>query len=330
MTMRGKTGMWSMRTVVAAFAMALLAGGCASSKSAEKKPLPDEEGFAPGSKAAGISMADIPLTKKRSSGREVSEEVKADFEKLAADYQAAKKKGPLSPSDCSSLASAFKKLASKNPQLLEARNNEATIYLECGRKDDAVSIWNSLANGPKPYAPALANLGYLAWQSGNKANAESLFNRSVQADPLIGSIFARINLAQIMREQARTASEGQKRALNDQAVRHLRTVLALDGNSLQAYAGLCYIYYDLGLPEAAKLVGAQAIKRAKEIATGKFEDESTAAEEVAKKGRRARSKRERAKQREEAKEAKEAAKEEDDGIGGTGYTIEMKKAVAVV
>jgi Flp pilus assembly protein TadD len=227
------------------------------------------------------------------------------------------------------LAGTFKKLANKVPAMLEARNNEATIYLECGRKDEAVTIWNSLANGAKPYAPALANLGYLAWQSGNKANAESMFNRSVQADPLIGSIFARINLAQIMREQARTASEGQKKSLNDQAVRHLRTVLALDGNSLQAYAGLTYIYFDLGLPEAAKLVGAQAIKRAREIATGKFEDESTAAEETAKKGKKVKAK----KDKDEAKEGKEEGAKgaaEDEGGGDAGYTTEMKKAVAVV
>jgi Flp pilus assembly protein TadD len=334
MIMHGRIGMWSMRTLFAASALALLVGGCAGTKGAEKKPLPDEE-WAPGEHKAGagsaksidIGAADIPLTKKRPSGREVTEDQKVAFEKTAADYQLAKKKGPLTPADCGSLAGAFRKLADKNPQFLEARNNEATIYLECGRKDEAVSIWNTLANGAKPYAPALANLGYLAWQTGNKANAESLFNRSVQADPLIGSIFARINLAQIMREQARTASEGQKKALNDQAVRHLRTVLALDGNSLQAYAGLCYIYYDLGLPEAAKLVGAQAIKRAKEIATGKFEDESTAAEETARKGRRGKARREK----EAAKEAKEeVAKEDDEGVGGAGYTTEMKKAVAVV
>ena len=72
-----------------------------------------------------------------------------------------------------------------------------------------------MASGAKPYAPALANLGYLAWQSGNNANAESMFNRSVQADPLIGSIFARINLAQIMRAgvDAREGAEANEEAL---------------------------------------------------------------------------------------------------------------------
>jgi Flp pilus assembly protein TadD len=332
MTMHRRIEMWSLKTLIAA--SALLFGGCASTQGSGRAPLPDEEGegWTPGEKAPGgaasaeVGAAEIPLAKKK-SGREFTEEVKADFEKAAADYQAAKRNGPLTPADCGSLASTFKKLADQNPTLLEARNNEATIYLECGRKDQAVGIWNSLANGARPYAPALANLGYLAWQSGNKANAESLFNRAVQADPLGGSIYARINLAQILREQARTASGDQKKALNDQAVRHLRTVLALDGNSLQAYAGLCYIYFDLGLPDAAKLVGAQAIKRAKEIATGKFEDESTAAEEVAKKGRKGRARRERA---EESKKDDAAKGAEDEGVGGVGYTTEMKKAVAVV
>jgi len=325
MTMQRRFGMWSGNVLFAGAALALMVAGCASTSGAGKGPLPDEEegGGTPNATgtAMGGGLAEIPLARKR-SGREVSEKEKLAFEKAAADYQTAKKKGPLAPSDCNSLASTFKKLADKNPELLESRNNEATIYLECGRKDEAVRIWNSLANAAKPYAPALANLGYLAWQSGNKSSAESLFNRSVQADPLTGSIFARINLAQIMRERAHTASASEKKALNDQAVRHLRTVLALDGNSLQAYAGLCYIYFDLGLPDAAKLVGAQAIKRAKEIATGKFEDESMVAEEVRRRGRRIRSKRERA-------EVKEVDVKEDEG-SDQGYTTEMKNAVALV
>jgi Flp pilus assembly protein TadD len=333
MTMHARLGMWSVKTLFAASALALLAGGCASSSSGGKgtKPLPDEEGegWAPGSapksglSSANAGPADIPMIKKKAT-RTITEDQKSDFDKAVADYQNAKKNGPLSAADCNSIANAFRRIADKAPVLLEARNNEATVYLECGKKDQAMGIWNSLANAAKPYAPALANLGYLAWQGGNKANAESLFNRAVQVDPLGGSIYARINLAQILREQARAASGEQKKTLNDQAVRHLRTVLALDGNNLQAYAGLTYIYFDLGLPEAAKLVGAQAIKRAKEIATGKFEDESTAAEEVAKKGRRARAKRDK----DEAKESAKAA--EDDGVMGTGYTTEMKKAVAVV
>ncbi len=198
------------------------------------------------------------------------------------------------------------------------------MYLECGRKSDAVSIWEKLSGGAKPFAPALANLGYVAWQGGNKANAESLFKRSIQADPLIGSIAARINMAQIYRERARQASGADKKALNDGAVKELRRVLALDGNSLQAYAGLCFIYFDLDLPEAAKLVGAQAIKRAQEIATGKFEEEGAVTDESSKKAKKGKAKKEEAKEKEGDKTAQETP------VEGTGYTPEMKRALAVV
>ena len=52
MTMHGRIGMWSSKTLFAASALALLAAGCAGTKAASKsdKPsLPDEEeGWTPG------------------------------------------------------------------------------------------------------------------------------------------------------------------------------------------------------------------------------------------------------------------------------------------
>ncbi len=50
-------------------------------------------------------------------------------------------------------------------------------------------------------------------------------------------------------------------------------MLALDSNNLQAFSTLAFIYYDMNMLEMAKLVGNQAIKKAEEIATGKFEEE---------------------------------------------------------
>ena len=50
-------------------------------------------------------------------------------------------------------------------------------------------------------------------------------------------------------------------------------MLALDSNNLQAFSTLAFIYYDMNMLEMAKLVGNQAIKKADEIATGKFEEE---------------------------------------------------------
>jgi len=77
MTMHGRLGMWSIRTLFTASALALLAAGCATLESQaerleERAPLPDEEeGWAPGSahnaSAAESGPADIPLAKKKAS-----------------------------------------------------------------------------------------------------------------------------------------------------------------------------------------------------------------------------------------------------------------------
>ena len=314
-------------------ALLALSLGCATTgqpKSPETGALPDEDGEpAPGKKASGGTApaggpVEVPLITRKPGERKITEEQKADFEKAVSEYIRARKAGTVPGQECGSIASAFKRVADQAPVLLEARSNEASVYLECGRKDEAVRIWERLANDAKPFAPALANLGYVAWQGGDKSKAETLFKRAIQADPLTGSIAARINMAQIDRERARLASGAEKKAQNDAAVKELRRVLALDGNSLQAYAGLCFIYYDLDLPEAAKLVGAQAIKRAQEIATGKFEEESVTPEESGKKAKKGKGKKDDAKEKDSDKAVQET------GVEGTGYTVEMKKAVAVV
>ncbi len=327
MSMR-RFGMWSRNFLLASGTAVLLASGCATTATKPASPesgkLPDDD-WAPGARGAAGGGAEIPSIARKVADRQITEDQKADFDKVVAQYQQAKKNGALSAQDCPDIAGAFKRIADKVPALLEARNNEATVYLECGQKAEAVRIWEQMASGPKPYARALANLGYLAWQAGNKGDAEAKFNKALQADPLVGSIPARINLAQIYRERARTASGSEKRELNDKAVKELRRVLALDGNSLQAYAGLCFIYFDLDLPEAAKLVGAQAVKRAQEIATGKFEDDSALAaqESSGKKTKRGRGK------KDEARAESEKAAGPEPAVG-TGYTVEMKKAIAVV
>src|ERR1035438_7521970 len=124
--------MWSIRTLFTASALALLAAGCATSKSGgtsgkERAPLPDEEeGWAPGSahnaSAAESGPADIPLAKKKASDRQITEEQKATFDRIVADYHKAKKTGVLNPADCSSLSSAFKKLANQAPALLDRKS----------------------------------------------------------------------------------------------------------------------------------------------------------------------------------------------------------------
>jgi len=264
----------------------------------------------------------IPKEKKRA----ISADQRADFDKAMQRYEAAKKSGGVSGSECSSVSDAFKQVADSSPGLPEARFNQGAVLAECGRQEDAARIWQGLK-----YGPAIANLGYMAWKRGEPMEAESLFNKAIESDPL-HSVEARNNLAQILRDKARHASSmEEKKRYVGLAVNNLRTVLALDSNNLQAFSTLAFIYYDMNMLEMAKLVGNQAINKADEIATGKFAEEKVeeAAEGKAGKGGGKKAKKEK-KDSGGDDEGGKLAKEVNVKEEGTGVTVAMKKQLAVV
>ena len=272
------------------------------------------------SKAGAAEL--IPKEKKRA----LTEDQRADFEKAMQRYESAKKSGGLSGSECNSVSSAFKSVADSNPGLPEARFNQGAVLAECGKQDEAESIWK----GQTSYGPAIANRGYLAWKRGEPQEAESLFNQAIKDDPL-HTVEARNNLAQILRDKARHASSpDEKKGYVSQAVSNLRTVLALDSNNLQAFSTLAFIYYDMNMLEMAKLVGNQAVAKADEIATGKFAEEKVeeAAEGKAAKGKKG--KKEKKESGGDDTEGGKLAKEVNVHEEGTGVTPEMKRELAVV
>jgi tetratricopeptide (TPR) repeat protein len=267
----------------------------------------------------------LPKAKKR----EISADQHEAFDKAMARYMSAKKSGGLSGGECTSVADAFKSAAEGTPVLLEALFNQGAVLQECGREDEAIRIWQGMSEGKTKYGPAMTNLGYIAWKNNEPGRAEQLFSRAIEADPL-HTVEARNNLAQILRDKARHASDaGEKKQYVGQAVSHLRTVLALDSNNLQAFSTLAFIYYEMNMLEMAKLVGNQAIKKADEIATGKFEEEKAeeAAEGKAGKGKKEKKKKESGK---EGDEEGKLAKEVDVREVGTGVTPQMKLNLAVV
>ncbi len=258
-----------------------------------------------GGKLGGAANAEQLIPKAKEKKRAISEDQRADFEKAMKRYAAAKKSGGPSGGDCSSIADAFKRIADEAPLLAEARFNQGAVLAECGREDDAIRIWE----GQPKYGPAITNVGFQAWKNNDIARAESLFNRAISDDPL-HTVAARNNLAQILRDKARRASGDEKKQYVGQAVSNLRTVLALDSNNLQAFSTLAFIYYDMNMLEMAKLVGNQAIKKADEIATGKFEEEKVEENPDAKGGKGAK------KGKKAEKADKKEGGEEDDGKGG--------------
>jgi Tfp pilus assembly protein PilF len=322
--------------LVLAFGMALSAGlglstlGCGGEQKPEPKTAANEEtGTMGGEEAtehqtinkAGAEQL-IPKEKKRA----ISADQRADFDKATQRYEAAKKSGGVTGSECSSVSDAFKQVADSSPGLPEARFNQGAVLAECGRQEDAARIWQGLN-----YGPAIANLGYMAWKRGEPMEAESLFNKAIEADPL-HSVEARNNLAQILRDKARHASSmDEKKRYVGLAVNNLRTVLALDSNNLQAFSTLAFIYYDMNMLEMAKLVGNQAINKADEIATGKFAEEKVeeAAEGKAGKGAK-KAKKEKKDTGGGDDEGGKLAKEVNVKEEGTGVTSAMKKQLAVV
>ena len=309
--------------------LALALAGCASTGGTKtaKEPLPDEEGKG----GAAVTERETISTKQaeqiipKEKKRNISADARADFEKAMKRYQDARKDDGLSRSECSGVSDAFKRVADDNPGLVEARFNQGAVLYECGRDDEAARIWDGLK-----YGPAITNLGYIAWKNNEAGRAESLFKRAIDEDPL-HSVEARNNMAQIQRDKARKASSTEeKRNYVAQAVSNLRTVLALDSNNLQAFSTLAFIYYDMNMLEMAKLVGNQAIKKADEIATGKFEEEKVeeANEKAAVKAGKGKAKKEKGEKKgddEEAAKPKEIGRE-----AGTGVTGDMKKQLAVV
>jgi Flp pilus assembly protein TadD len=268
----------------------------------------------------------VPKAKKR----EISEDQRAEFDKAMVRYQSAKKSGGLSGGECTSVADAFKNAAEGTPVLLEALFNQGAVLQECGREDEAIRIWQSMTEGKTKYGPAMTNLGYIAWKQNEPGRAEALFSRAIESDPL-HTVEARNNLAQILRDKARRASSPEeKRSHIQQAVTHLRNVLALDSNNLQAFATLAFIYYEMNMLEMAKLVGNQAIHKAEEIATGKFEEEKAeeAAEGKAGKGKKEKKKKDSGKEGDE--EDGKLAREVNVREAGTGVTTAMKINLAVV
>jgi tetratricopeptide (TPR) repeat protein len=289
---------------------------CASSSVPESKNPKADDALIGESKPGAEQI--IPKEEKR----QISADARADFTKAMERYQAAKKSGGLSASECRSVASAFKSAADENANLPEARFNQGAVLEECGDDDAAVKIWQ----GQPKYGPAIANLGYVAWKSGDTGRAESLFTRAIEVDPL-HTVDARNNLAQILRDKAHHADGAEKKQYVGQAVTHLRNVLAIDSNNLQAFSTLAFIYYDMNMLEMAKLVGNQAIKKADEIATGKFEEEKV--DEAAGGDKAAKGKGKGKKTKGDGGDD-EGVKSVDVREAGTGVTPEMKKQLAVV
>jgi tetratricopeptide (TPR) repeat protein len=217
--------------------------------------------------AANTTSTDNPamMAQKAPPVKKVAATARKSFDAAFDKWEAAKKAGPIGQKSCSSLAEAFSDAAKEQDVAAQAHFNAGSILEDCGQDKDAEEEYQkALAANPK-FAPAIANLGELAYKRKDVSGARQKFEAAIAADPR-GAASAYNNLAVILFQEAR---EGNTSAYKD-AISKLRRALAIDSDSMPAYALLALIYYTTSEGDRSKLQLAELVCKEANLSNDHF------------------------------------------------------------
>lgn len=197
--------------------------------------------------------------------KKASSNERKEFVELVDKYEAAKKQpGGIPASDCSSWSRKFLSFGG-GAFAAQAHFNAGTILESCGQAKDAEGEYQEALKANPGYGPALSNLGNIYYKQGNIQTARQWFEKAIAADPTHNAS-AYNNLAVIIYNQARESGDT---AQYKDAVSKLRRALAIDSDSVVAYALLAQIYYATAENDKSKLdLAALVCKQAKETKQG--------------------------------------------------------------
>lgn len=193
---------------------------------------PDAGGFEEGGEEGGVGTAEDPSAQARD-----------DFQRAVEHYELAKGTAQALPeASCEAVAREFSQVYDDHgDQMVIAEFNAGAAYQECGRLEQAKTVYQGLADR-HGYHLAYNNLGVMLWDEGKTDQALQMFKKSVDADR-IKAFSARNNLAAAHRDRyAETASQSDFEAAEAQ----LQNVLAVDTSNRSAYENLARLYYDRG------------------------------------------------------------------------------------
>lgn len=183
----------------------------------------------------------------------VSGEAKVDFKAAVDAYN---KAGRVTKENCEALAGAFGAVANDHPELVEAKFNEAVVWHDCGDLAKADAGYKAVLQTSPKYAPALNNLGEMAFAKGQPEQALGFFQKAAESQNSEGYA----NLALLQRNKA---SRGEVALVKD-AVDNIHRALAVDSYNVEAYNMLATLLYDHAKSESqlniARLICVQAIK----------------------------------------------------------------------
>ncbi len=206
-----------------------------------------------------------PPMAKAAPVKKVAAGDRKDFDKAFAAWEEAHKAGPISRKQCESLADAFRDAAKHSDVAAQAHFNAGTILEECGQDDDANKEYlEALAANPK-FGPAIANLGEMAYRRKDVAGARAKFEQAINVDPR-GAAAAYNNLGVLLYQDA---VNGNTDAYKD-AISKLRRALAIDSDSMPAYALLALIYYTTSQGDRSKLQLAELVCKEANLSNDHF------------------------------------------------------------
>ena len=244
-----------------------IAAGCAGGEKKEARTADDEAAPAPPSDekiqaaktqqaatAKEEEKAALPPSGAAPKVKKVAASDRAEFDAAVKKWEEAKKNG-LTKAEAKSLASKFSSIAGSKPEVAaQAHFNAGTLLDGAGEQKDAEAEYQAALSSNPAYGPALNNLGEIYYRTGSPQRAREWFEKAINADPTHNAP-AYNNLA-LMLFQENNYKE---------AVSKLRRALAIDNESMPAYAMLALIYYTTAEGDRAKLQLAELVcKQAKE------------------------------------------------------------------
>lgn len=207
--------------------LAALATACGSPQKTSKKGMSKLAADAPPPPSGGGPI-----------DRSVSGEAKKDFQEAVAYFQE-QAKGGWNQQTCVAAAQRFESVASSHKKMVEARYNAGLSYQQCGMNKEAEDQYHAALKIYAQHSPSLSNLGQIYFRGGNEARAKQYWEKAVEADKQIAG--ARNGLAWLMIRDLRKG-KANLRDIEEPALRHLRSVLAVENDNVEAYVLLGLLY----------------------------------------------------------------------------------------
>ncbi len=187
--------------------------------------------------------------------RKVSADAKKDFAQAVAFYKE-QGKGGWNKGSCQAAAAKFEQVASAHNKMVEATFNAGLSYQNCGMMKDAESRYQDALKIHAGHGPSLSNLGQIYFLGGNEARAKQYWEKAVAADKKV--VGARNNLAWLMIRQVRE-KKARLADVEEQALTHLRSALAVENDNIEAYVLLSLLYMEGAEKNKARLTLAKLL-----------------------------------------------------------------------